>query len=62
MVASPGRTDKPGQRVIIVNQAEVFNPATDTVADKVHPNPQGAKKMADTWFAALEKVLPKEEK
>ena len=56
------RLDKPGQRVIIVNQAEGFDPTTDTVADKVHPNLQGAKKMADTWFAALEKVLPKEEK
>jgi len=56
------RLDKPGQRVIIVNQTEVFNPATDTVADKVHPNAQGAKKMADQWFAALEKVLAKESK
>ena len=47
------------QPVILVNQAEGFDPKTDTVADKVHPNAQGAEKMASRWFEALAKTLPK---
>lgn len=46
------------QPVIAVNQAEGFNWETDTVGDKVHPNAQGAEKMAAKWFEALKKVLP----
>ena len=30
---------------------------TDTVKDKVHPSPSGAKKMADRWLKALEPLL-----
>lgn len=47
------------QPVILVKQAEGFDPAKDTIEDKVHPNAQGGAKMAARWFEALEKVLPK---
>lgn len=52
------RLDRPDQRVILVDQASGFDWATDTVADKVHPNAQGGEKMAAVWFAALQKILP----
>ncbi len=55
----PRRLHTPAQPVIIVNQAEGFDWRTDTIADKVHPNAQGAEKMAARWFAALTGVLPK---
>lgn len=50
--------DKPDQRVISVDQAEGFNWETDTVHDHVHPNAQGAEKMATKWFEALKIILP----
>ncbi|HEX8911930.1 MAG TPA: GDSL-type esterase/lipase family protein [Humisphaera sp.] len=53
------RLDKPDQRVVLVNMADGWDPATDAVADKVHPNEAGAAKMADKWFAALATVLEK---
>jgi lysophospholipase L1-like esterase len=53
------RLDTPAQPVILINQAEGFDPATDTIADKVHPNAQGADKMASRWFDALVKILQK---
>ncbi len=52
------RLDRPDQRVIPVDQATGFDWQTDTVADKVHPNAQGAEKMAAVWFAALQRILP----
>lgn len=48
----------PEQPVILVNQAEGFEWEKDTVSDHVHPNAQGAEKMAKKWFEALQKVLP----
>jgi lysophospholipase L1-like esterase len=45
--------------VIIVDQASGFDWRTDTIADKVHPNAQGAEKMAERWCEALKKVLSK---
>lgn len=48
-------TDK--QPVIIVDQATGFDPSKDTIADLVHPNEQGAEKMAQRWFAALKPVV-----
>jgi len=51
------RISKPSQPVIVVNQAEGFDPAMDTVADKVHPNARGAGKMAARWFEALSEVI-----
>ena len=52
------RLDRPGARVILVDQATGFDWATDTVEDKVHPNARGADKIAANWFAALQRVLP----
>ncbi len=44
--------------VISVDQATGFDWRTDTVGDQVHPNAQGAEKMAVRWFDALKKILP----
>lgn len=52
------RLDTPGRRVVLVDQATGFDWTTDTVDDKVHPNAQGAEKMAVKWFEALQRVLP----
>lgn len=53
------RLNRPEQPVVIVDQAEGFDPAADTVADKVHPNARGAEKMAQRWFEALVPLLEK---
>lgn len=47
----------PRSPVILVNQAKGFDPQSDTIADHVHPNEQGAMKMARVWFKALEPIL-----
>ncbi len=52
------RLDCPDQRVVLVDQSTGFDWKTDTVADHVHPNAQGAEKMAQVWFAALQTILP----
>jgi lysophospholipase L1-like esterase len=44
------RADSP---VVIVDQATGFDPQKDTILDMVHPNAQGAEKMAEQWFVAL---------
>ena len=44
--------------MILVNQAEGFDVAADTIGDHVHPNARGAEKMARRWFDALQRVLP----
>jgi lysophospholipase L1-like esterase len=49
---------RPDQRVILVDQATGFDWKTDAVADLVHPNAQGAAKMAACWFQALQPLLP----
>lgn len=43
--------------VCLVNQAEGFDWQKYTIHDKVHPNKEGAEKMAAVWFNALKKVL-----
>ena len=48
----------PAQPVVLVNQAEGFDWQTDTIGDYVHPNAQGAEKMAEKWFQALKCILP----
>lgn len=53
------RLDRPDARVVIVPQAEGFDPRSDTVADLVHPNESGAAKMAQRWFEALVQVMKK---
>lgn len=45
------------QPVIIVNQADGWDPVADTVDDQVHPTAGGATKMANKWFAALQPLL-----
>lgn len=46
-----------GYFIILVNHAEGFDWKTDTVEDKVHPNANGAKKMAQKWMDALIPLL-----
>ncbi len=53
------RLNTPDQRVMAVNQAAGFDWRTDTIHDRVHPNAQGAEKIANRWFAALQEVLDK---
>jgi acetyl esterase/lipase len=52
------RLDTPESPVSIVDQADGFDPHTDTVADGVHPNAAGAAKMAGKWFEAIRAHLP----
>lgn len=54
------RLNTPGQPVILVDQAEGFDWKTDTIGDRVHPNTQGAEKMAARWFSALKPILDKQ--
>ena len=44
-------------RLICVDQSAGFDWRQNTIADKVHPNRQGAKRMAETWYKALKKIL-----
>lgn len=44
--------------VVLVDQSKDFNWEKHSISDMVHPNPEGAKFMADVWFKALAKVLP----
>jgi lysophospholipase L1-like esterase len=46
---------RPDAPVVLVDQATGFDPQKDTISDKVHPNVQGAEKMADKWFLALKR-------
>lgn len=46
----------PTSPVIVVDQFKDFNPAKN-LFDNIHPNKRGEKKMAETWFNALMKVL-----
>ncbi len=49
--------NSPAQPVILVNQADGWDPVADTVADEVLPTEAGATKMANKWFAALQPLL-----
>ena len=44
---------KPDSPVLLVDLATGFDPLKDTILDRVHPNAQGAEKMASKWFLAL---------
>ncbi len=48
---------RPEQPVYLVDLATGFDPAKDTIADLVHPNAQGAEKIAQRWSEALAKGL-----
>jgi lysophospholipase L1-like esterase len=49
--------NRPDAPVMIVDQFTGFDPQKDTILDKVHPNAQGAEKMATKWFTALKGVV-----
>jgi lysophospholipase L1-like esterase len=51
------RMDTTNQPVIAVNMAEGFDWHVDTVGDHVHPNADGANKIAEHWFGALTNVM-----
>ena len=40
--------------LLLVDQSREFRWQTDALDDMVHPNEQGARKMAERWFASLE--------
>lgn len=44
---------RPEQPVYLVDLATGFDPAKDTIADRVHPNAAGAEKIARRWAEAL---------
>lgn len=48
---------RPEQPVYLVDLATGFDPAKDTIADRVHPNTAGAEKIAQRWSEALTKAL-----
>lgn len=56
--ALAARLSTPDSPVIVVDHATGFDPATDTLDDRVHPNASGAAKITDRWFEALTKILP----
>jgi lysophospholipase L1-like esterase len=47
-----------GDKIILVNQENALLYPQDISEDNIHPTELGYKKMAGTWSAALEKVLP----
>jgi lysophospholipase L1-like esterase len=49
--------DTSASPIKIVDQSTGFDPETDTVSDKVHPNEGGAAKMATRWSEALAPLL-----
>lgn len=57
LTALAQRLNSPTQRVVLVDQATGFDPATDTVPDLVHPSPAGAQKIARRWFQAMRPLL-----
>ncbi len=48
---------RPEQPVYLVDLATGFDPAEDTIADRVHPNAAGAEKIAERWREALVRAL-----
>ena len=46
----------PDSLVVAVDHAKGFDWKIHTTKDKVHPNAQGAEKMASKWFEALENL------
>ncbi len=53
------RLTKRGYHIVLVDQEAGFNWKKDTIKDKVHPNANGAKKMAEKWAEALLPLLTK---
>ncbi|MDQ8194782.1 GDSL-type esterase/lipase family protein [Coraliomargarita sp. SDUM461004] len=57
LAALATRLTEQGYNIILVDQADGFDWKEDTISDMVHPNPSGAKKMADKWMQALLPLL-----
>ena len=57
LVALAKELNMPESPVVTVDLPSVFNWKTDTVADKVHPNEQGATKIAKAFAEALEPFI-----
>jgi lysophospholipase L1-like esterase len=57
LVPLAARLNSPGHPVLLVDHATGFDWRTDTIADHVHPNASGARKIADRWFDALAPVI-----
>jgi lysophospholipase L1-like esterase len=51
------KLDSPSQRVIPVDLALGYDWRSDAISDKVHPNAQGAEKIAKCWFESLTAIL-----
>ncbi len=49
---------RPDSRVVLVDHYSGFDGVNDTQADGIHPNANGMRKMASTWYAALVPLLP----
>lgn len=47
------------ENVLLVNQARGFDWREHTIADKVHPNKEGSRHMAERWMKSLRRVLRK---
>lgn len=47
------------QKVMLVNQARGFDWRKHTIFDKVHPNKDGSRHMAERWFKSLKRQLRK---
>ena len=50
---------KSGKHVALVDMSRILDPSKD-LADNKHPNDSGYAKMAEAWFAAIEKAEEKE--
>jgi lysophospholipase L1-like esterase len=48
----------PDSRVVLVDHYSGFDGVADTQADGIHPNADGMRKIAATWYAALSPLLP----
>ena len=57
LAKSADRMKTKGIQTVLVDQATGFDWTLDTIADKVHPNESGARKMAAKWAQALAPVL-----
>ena len=44
--------------IVLVDQAKGFDWSTNTISDKVHPNSDGADRMAQVWFDTIKQLLP----
>ena len=58
LAALAAECSRPGSRVVLVDQYGGFDGVNDTQADGIHPNVNGMRKIASTWYAALAPLIP----